>query len=351
MNKREAQERVRQILAFRAELAALHRDGVIAPGVTVLQDAADYHDDLLEKFSAAYDTDRSLSEHQLSWGLRIASTLGAIALALGVFLFFDYYWDRVPTLLQVGLVTIAPILGWGVGEVVARRFQTPYFTGLAVLAAVACFVANLYIVGQIYNVTPSPNAFLAWGLFALFLAYRHDLALVHGIALISLVAFAGGFLTNLVGFAWPRAQVPEFYLIATLLCLATPVVLRLPGVLRCARVYQFTGMLLAYGMVGWLMEAPRESLLPFGTQTIEWIYTAAAFLGTALGIRQCLRAQWLAGTYLSAAFFIVFMLDRYTDWLWHELPHYLFFLILGTAAVAVIIALRRMRLGMREAAP
>jgi uncharacterized membrane protein len=349
VNRREAEARVRRILSFREELAALERDGVLQPGAAALQGVAAYHDTLLEEFSAAYDTDVSAPEQQLSWGLRIASTLGAIAFALGVFLFFDYYWDRFPTLLQVGLVTAAPFVGWAISEVVARRFQTPYFTALAVLAAVACFVANLYIVGQIYNITPSPNAFLAWGLFALFLAYRHDLALVLGIALISLVVFAGGFLTNLIGLAWPHAQGPEFYLLAALLCLAAPLAPRLPGIRRCGRVYLFVGMLLAYGVTGWGMMFPRGSLLPFGAFTTEWIYIAAAFLGSALGIRQCMRAQWPAGTYLSAAFFVAFMLQRYFEWLWDELPNYVFFLVLGAAAVAVIIVLRRMRLALREA--
>src|SRR3546814_17806583 len=106
--------------------------------------------------------------------MRIASTLGAIAFALGVFFFFEYFWDLISTTLQVVLLTVAPFLGWALSEFVARRYKTTHYTSLAVLVAIACFVADLSIVGRIFTITPSPNAPLAWGLFGLVLAYRHE---------------------------------------------------------------------------------------------------------------------------------------------------------------------------------
>jgi uncharacterized membrane protein len=304
---------------------------------------------LLEDFSSRFDTDLTKSESQLSWGMRIASTLGAVAFALGVFLFFEYYWDLFSTTLQVALLTVAPFLGWALSEFVARRFRTAHYTSLAVLVAVACFVANLFIIGKIFNVAPSPNALLAWGLFGLVLAYRHELAIVMGLCVLALMAFAGGFMTNLAGFAWPRAQVPEFYLGAGLLCLALPLVVRCPAIHRYRHVYVFVGLLQIYGVLNWLVLSQSQSLLPLSISATEWFYLIAAVIAGSLAIWQCIRWEWAAGTYLSAAFLVVLMLHKYYDWFWDDLPHYVFFLILGVIAVVIIAALRKVRSMLREA--
>lgn len=350
MDKREAQDRSRRIFAFREELAALQHEKVIELSGSDQNAIAAHHDRLLADYAGRYDTDLSQSESQLSWGMRIASTLGAIAFALGVFLFFEYYWDRFSTTFQVALLTAAPFLGWALSEAVARRYKTSHFTSLAVLVAVACFVANLYIVGRIFNITPSPNAFLAWGLFGLVLAYRHDLAVVLGICLIALMVFAGGTFTNLAGFAWPSVQIPEFYLGAGLLCLAAPLLVRLPAVARYRHVYFFVGLLQSYCILLGLISLPGQSLLPLSDLRVEWSYTVVAFVGGGLVIQQCIRKDWAAGTYLSAVFLVLLMLHRYFDWFWDELPHYVFFLILGAIAIAVIAALRQLRALRRRVA-
>ena len=349
MNKREAQERIKRILAFRDELSDLETENVIGLSPADRSAVAAYHDGLLQDYSSRYDTDLTKSESQLSWGMRIASTLGAIAFALGVFLFFEYYWDLLPSIIQVVLLTAAPFLGWALSEFVARRFKTTHYTSLAVLVAIACFVADLYIVGKIFNITPSPNALLAWGLFGLVLAYRHDLTIVMGLCLIALMAFFGGFLTSLAGFAWPTVQIPEFYLGAGILCLAVPLVVRWPAIDRYRHVYLFVGLLQIYGVLNWLILSQSQSLLPLSSSATEWLYLVIAFIVGSVAIQQCIRREWAAGTYLSAGFVVVLMLHRYYDWFWDDLPHFVFFLVLGVIAVAIIASLRRMRFVLREA--
>lgn len=343
MTKREAQARIKRIFAFREELAALQNEKVIDLTPADQNAVAAYHDRLLVDYSSSYDTDLTRSESQLSWGMRIASTLGAIAFVLGVFLFFEYYWDLFSTTVQVALLTAAPFLGWMLSEVVARRFKTAHYTSLAVLVAIACFVANLYIVGRIFNITPSPNALLAWGLFGLVLAYRHDLAVVLGLCLIALMTFIGGFLTNLAGFAWPTEQIPEFYLGAGILCLAVPVVIKAPAVGRYRHVYFFAGLFQTYCILALLVILPSKSLLPLSPLQTEWLYLVIAFVAGGTAIRQYVQKEWALGTYLSATFLVMLMLQKYFDWFWDDLPHYVFFLILGVIAVAIIASLRKLR--------
>jgi len=54
---------------------------------------------------------------------------------------------------------------------VDRREATGYFTKLAALVAFACFVLNIVMLGQIFDITPSDMALLPWAAFALLLAY------------------------------------------------------------------------------------------------------------------------------------------------------------------------------------
>ena len=343
LSKQDAQKRVDQILAFRDELSALHADGAVQLSDTEQQAITAYHDRLLNEFSRKHDADLTTSEYQLSWGMRIASTLGAIAFTLGVFMFFEYYWDTFATLTQVVLVTMAPVLGWLLSEIVARAYKTPHYTLLAVLTAIACFVANLYVVANIYNVTPTPYAFLALGLFGLLLACRHDLPLVAGLSLLALMVFAGGQLTNHAGFAWPMENIPEFYLAAGLLCLLAPVILKWLAIERYRHVFFLVALLQTYLFLHWLMISPEDSLLPLTRSEAEWFYTVLTFIAGGLAVRQCIHAEWAAGTYLSALSLVMAMLQRYFDWFWDDLPNYVFFLILGVIAIGVIVLLRRTR--------
>ena len=42
---------------------------------------------------------------------------------------------------------------------------------MAATLALACFMLNIYMLGQIFNITPSDKALLPWGAYALLLAY------------------------------------------------------------------------------------------------------------------------------------------------------------------------------------
>ncbi|MDP6831577.1 MAG: DUF2157 domain-containing protein [Alphaproteobacteria bacterium] len=349
MSRREAQERIKRIFAFRDELSELQDKNVIALSCADQDAIAAYHRDLLEEYSSAYDTDLTKSESQLSWGMRAASTLGAVAFALGVFMFFEHYWESFSTAVQVGLATAAPFIGWALSEAVAYRYKTPHYTSLAVLVAIACFVMNLIILGIVFNIATSPNAFLAWGLFGMMLAYRHDLAVVLGISLIGLSIFAGGFLTNLTGFAWPATTIPEFYLAAGILCLAAAILIKSSVVGRYRNVFFLVGLIQIYCILTWLSSLPNDSILPLSDLLIEGLYTSIAFIAGVAGVHQCIRAEWAVEAYLSAVFLAIFMLLKYFDWFWDDLPRYIFFLILGVVAIATIASLRRMRSMLRSA--
>lgn len=265
-----------------------------------------------------------------------------------MFLFFEHYWDSFSTPVQVGLVSVAPFLGWGLSEVVAARFKTTHYTSLAVLVAIACFVVDLQVVGEIYNVTPSPYALLAWGLFGLFLAYRHDLVIVLGLSLIALIAFVAGFFIDLSGFEWPNAGRLEYYFAPSILCMALPILAKTSVIGRYRRTYFFIGLLFSFFTLEGLVAFPEESLLPVPVWAVEWFYTVLAFAAAGFGIWRCVQAQWAGGTYLSAVFFVIFMVHKFFDWFWKAWPNYAFYLALGCISIVVIILLNRLRTALRQ---
>jgi|TARA_R100000455_G_scaffold30725_1_gene22240 peptidoglycan/LPS O-acetylase OafA/YrhL len=349
VNKREAERRARRIRAFREELSTLEVEGVLHLPAGEAARVSAHHDDLLARFSDAFDTDLNEGEARLSWGMRLVSLIGAVALCLAIFLFFNHYWDDFSTGLQIALVTLAPFLGWGITEFVARRFKTRYFTQLAALVAIACFVLNLYLLGEIYNITPSPYAFLVWGSFALFLGIRHDLDVIQGLGLASLGLFLGALLTKFAGFYWLHEVIAEFYLAAFALILLAPL---LPfGWLKERRLtFYYIGMLGIFLLLLSLVTLSPDSLLPFDGKVVGWIYLIVALAAGGGALALCLRAGWGQGAYLAAGFLIVFLLLKYFDWFWDKWPAYVFFLVLGLLAIAVIAALRKLRLKGRARA-
>src|SRR5262249_20177940 len=139
---------------------------------------AAHHAAELERLARQFDVDVSDTQKQMSWGMRIASFLGALAFCAAVYFFFYRFWGLLSTPAQVALLIAAPVAATLLTEVAARREKTLYFAGLAALVAFACFVLNLSVLGSIFNVTPTQNALLVWAAFAFLLAYAYDLRLL-----------------------------------------------------------------------------------------------------------------------------------------------------------------------------
>ena len=77
----EAQQRADEIRIFEAELKRLQQDGVVTLTEEQRRAIAQHHATLLAQYAQAFDIDRDVKAKQLSLGMRIASFLGALALA------------------------------------------------------------------------------------------------------------------------------------------------------------------------------------------------------------------------------------------------------------------------------
>lgn len=123
VNKDEAQARADRIHAFQSELAVLRREGVLSLSDAAQDAVQPYHSGLLRRYAAEFDVDTSLDQKQLSWGMRLASLFGALALSAAVFFFFYRFWGGFATPLQVGLLVAAPLLTTLAVEFAARRWS------------------------------------------------------------------------------------------------------------------------------------------------------------------------------------------------------------------------------------
>lgn len=348
MDQQQAQSRADRIRAFTDELSALEREGVAVPAEARRRIEA-HHAAVLARFAEQYDIDISSGQKRLSWGMRIASFLGALALSAALFFFFYRFWGALGTGVQVALLIAAPLLATIGVEIAARRERSLYFASLVALVAVAAFVLNLSVLGQIFNITPTQNAFLAWGGFALLLAYGYGLRLILVAGITSLLGYLSATVGTWSGAYWLSfGERPENFLLGGALLFAV-------GLLPQARagfaaVYRVYGLLVAFIAILILSNWGRISYLPWSSTAIEYFYQTVGFVLAGLTIWLGIRRHWPGVANLGSTFFVLYLYTKLFDWWWDWMPKYAFFFVLGLIAILLLLVLRRLRGGEREAA-
>jgi uncharacterized membrane protein len=325
--------RLEQVRAFKAELIQLAQEGItLEPAL--LDRIRAHHGALLA------DT----PDERLSLGMRIASLVGAIALSAAIFFLFYRFWGGIPTAGQVTLLILVPVLLVLLTDRLHRWEKSGYFAALAALAACAAFILDLTAIGDIYNLPPSPHAFLAWGAFGLLIGIAYDLRLPHLAGLVCLATWLTSLPGVLTGQALPDAwDRPEAIALTGAAFLGVSwyrgeklapwrsLDLRIVGM--CAL---FLGLLI-------LGASGRESWLPFDRDIIEVLYQLIGFLVAAgvtwWGIRD--RAPALVNG--GVTFFVLLCLLKAFDWWWDLMPRWAFFLLLSAIAIGVMVALKRIR--------
>ncbi len=343
-SRREAQLRVDRIRAFREELAALEREGVVPLSAGERERLERHLDETLATLGARFDVDTTESERRISWAMRIASTLGALALGAAVYLFFFRYWGLMSTPLQVALLVAAPLVGALATQAMAPRERTPYFTSLIALVAFAAFVLNLNVLGGIFNMTPSPAAFLAWSAFALWLAYQYRLRLLLAAGLGCAIILLAAIQASLAGAWWTSfIENPENLIPAGLLTIAAPSLVSHRTREEFPFVYHMLGLLVVFPCVLILSITASASYLPFSDRLVESIYAVTGQAGAGLVIWVGIRGRLAGVVNLGAAFFLLLLYARLFDWWWDWMPRYLFFLVIGLISIALLAVFRRIR--------
>lgn len=340
----EAQQRVDDIHAFRVELARLEGEGVLQLERAQRQALTRHHDSVLDDFAVRFDIDRDTQARQLSLGMRVASFLGALALAASVFFLFYQFWGFFTETAQVATLIGASLASLGLTAWIQGRDASGYFTKLAAMVAFACFVLNLYMLGQIFNVTPSDTVLLPWATFAFLLAYRYDLRLLLAAGICCVIAWVSARVGAFGGVYWLSAgEWPEHYFPVGALLLAVPMLISHRRFAGFETIYRVFGLLCLLVPMLILGHWGRGSHLDIDPWLIEGGYQVTGFVVSALAIWMGARRSWNDMVNTGIVFFVLLLYTKFFDWWWAIMPKWLFFLVLALSAILVLVVLRRLR--------
>lgn len=342
-SKIQAQHRVDQIINFQMELEILEDDKVLSLQENQKNEISKYHDRLLSQFSSTFDIDSSKRDKQLSLGMKIASFLGSIALAASVFFLFYQFWGDFSTATQVVILLATPVLGLSATMFAAQRENTGYFSKLFGLVTLVSFVLNLMMFGQMFNISPSPNVFLIWGIFALLLAYASDARLLLGAGIICIAGFLSAQAGTWGGCYWFHfGERPENFFPVAILLFATPYLPhhKFSGF---GKIYRVFAMLLLFIPVLILANWGRISYMNFTNETIEVLYQIIGFGLSSIAIWFGLKNNFPEVVNTGNIFFTIFLYTKFYDWWWDWLPKYIFFLLIGLSAILILLIFKRLR--------
>lgn len=343
-NQHEAQQRADGIAHLRQELGKPELQQVLALTPEQQSRFEEWAGTQLALLARQFDVDTSSSQKRVSWGMRIAATLGAIAICAAIVLFFMRYWGYLDTPVQVGMVAVVPLMALAGAEFAASRERTLYFTGLLALVAFASFVLNLVVLGNVFNINSTERSMLAWGTFALLLAYRYGLRFLLAMGLLLMMAYGAGTVSAQLGYMWfDFGQQPELIAFLALVTFCAPFVIHHQRRSNFPPVYRLVGEIVFFVALFSLTEWGVPSYLPFRQQNVEGLYGLVGLLMAAGTIWLGIRRRWEGVVNISATAFVVFLFSRLYHWWWDWLPRYLFFALIGALGIALVLAFKRLR--------
>lgn len=341
--KIQAQQRVDQIDSFRRERQQLEDDGVV-----VLEDDQrscidQYHGTLLKKLTQQFDVDSTQRARQLSLGMKITSFLGAIALGASLFFLFYRFWGGFSTATQVVVLITAPLVSLLATWVAVNREKSGYFAKLFASVSLTCFVLDLSMLGQIFNISPSENVFLIWALFAFVLAYAIDSRLLLAAAIICLSGFLSARMGTWSGCYWiDFGEWPENFFPAAFLLFFLSF-FRHDHFAGFRAIYRVFALLLFFIPVLILANWGDGSYLNFSSDFVEGFYQLVGFIVSAAAIWLGIKRHWIDMVNTGNVFFTIFLYTKFYDWWWDWLPKYLFFLLVALAAILMLLIFKRLR--------
>ncbi len=348
-SRAEAQREADRLRIFREELVRLEQQGVLSLDTAQREAVQTHADRTLHALAAAFDIDATESQKRLSWGLRITSTLGGLALCAALVLAFARVWGLLDTPSQLAIGMLAPLLALAATEFAARRERTLYFAGLLALVSLAAFVLNLSLIGTVFNIHSTENALAAWGIFALLLAYRYALRLLLLAALGLLSTWTSAFFVARIGHPWDMFfERPENFLLAGAVSFCVPLALRHIRHADFPAVYRTTGAFVFFLAALFLSEGGRSYL--FVERDVQKVvYGIGGLLASGGLVAWGIRRAWNGVVYVSTGFFVVFLYLRLHHLLWDWMPKYLFFALIGGIALVLVSVFKHIR-GRLEAA-
>ena len=260
------------------------------------------------------------------------------------FFLFYQFWGVFSTTVQVVILTTASLGIFSATIWIQGRDATGYFTKLAALVTVVCFVLNVVMLGQIFNITPSDNALIPWAALALLLAYSCNLRLLLAVGILCIITFVSARSGTWGGMYWlDFGQRPENFFPVAFALFFAPQILRHDNYSGFASLYRIFGMLTLFLPMLILANWGSISYLHVSASAVETLYEVLGFVLSAAMIAYGLRRHWPHVINTGVAIFVIFLYTKFFDWWWDLMPKYLFFLIVALTAILFLVVLRRLR--------
>jgi hypothetical protein len=196
---------------------------------------------------------------------------------------------------------------------------------------------------QMFAIAPRPEGLLAYGVVATALAYGYGLRVLLVAGMLLLAAWFAAMTVHLSGAWWGAVlQRPESVGAAGALLIGC-------GLLRHASRpgfpawYRGVGLALLLAALILTGQVGELSWLRVDARPIEVTYVVLSLLVSLAAIVVGVRAGWTETVVVGGAGFAIASLIRLTDWWWDWMPHWLFFLLIGLIAVALLLAFRYAR--------
>lgn len=342
--QQQAQQRVEQISLFEQELKTLEQEQVISHADESIKAIREHHRLTLESLKQRFDLDFNTQAKQLSWGMKIASLLGALAMAASLFFLFYQFWGHLSQISQSLLLTLSPLLLFSACMWLRFILKHEFFAKIAAMLTLMAFVLNLTMLGQMFNITPSDNALLTWAMLALVLAYSCHAGILLVAAIVLVDCFIAARMGSWSGMYWLSfGERPENFILPSLLLFFLPNVIsqhNFPGFARLYRVFAMLGFFIAVLiMANW----GEGSYLLLSSDLTENIYQILGFICSALAIYWGLKKGLNEVVNTGNVFFMLFLFTKFFDWWWQWMPKYLFFFILGLVSILALLVVRRIR--------
>jgi uncharacterized membrane protein len=343
MDAGAAQREADRIRTLRQELASPELGGVLRLTDEQHMRFAEWSDTRLRALAAEFDVDTTASQKRASWGMRIASTLGALALCAALVLLFLRYWGYFDTVLQAGIVNAVPLILLGFAEFASLRERSAYFTGLFALLALAGFVLDLAVLGSVFNIVSTERALLAWGAFALLIAYRYRLRLLLACGLLLLGSYVAAAYTAVLGYRWFDCfDRPEHFIVIGAIIFSLGV-LRSQARTDFGAIYRGVGAIVGLLAILSLADWGAPSYLPWDRTTIECSYEVLGLVTAAATIWCGVVRNWSGTVNIGTVLFLILLFTRLYRWWWDWMPRYLFFGLIGAMGVLLVVAFRQVR--------
>ncbi len=349
--QRKAQQRVDRIGALREELAQLEREQALVLTAEQRTHLNAHYDSLLADLTQQYDVDITESGKRISRGMRITSLLGGAAFCAALVLFLHRIWGGLPATAHVVILSLVPLLLLVAAELATHLGAGLYYTGLLVLAAVVGFVLELNALGNIFNLAPSVQTLLVWGSFAVLLAHAYGLRLTLGTGLLFLCGYTASLLCTLCGGYWADfINRPESLFPAAIAVYAIPSVAYHQGRNDFGFVFHICGAACLFIALLFLALDGHTFSGHFSARSVETFYQFVGLVAGGAVVLHGIRLGRGGMVNLGALAFIIFLYVKLHTWWWAWMPKYLFFLLIGVAALLLLYCFRRLHSRLSERA-